>query len=84
MPPPTDKRWVIISRMGETPPPPTAMTTTPLRRRNLRRRQATPIRIEHILGFVPALIWTGHLIQIHHLLAPACSPITFAECREGR
>jgi len=61
------------------------MTTTTLRRRNLRRRrQPSPIRLEHIAGFAAALAWTGYLIQVHHLLAPACSPTTFAECREGR
>jgi hypothetical protein len=58
------------------------MTTTPLRRRNLRRRRQPPaIQIEHVIGCIVILIWTGHLIQIHHLLMPACSPTTFEQCR---
>jgi hypothetical protein len=62
-----------------------AMATASLRRRNLERRKPPAIQAEHLIGFAVVLgIWTGYLIQIYHLLAPACSPTTFAKCREGR
>jgi hypothetical protein len=69
------------------------MATSSLRRRNLRRRRQPPptifrwiarIHILHWLASFAAVIWTYNAAQIHRYMFPACSPTTFAECREGR